>query len=146
MSLTAPTSRSPQGRIVRVAPAASILRAESGASMACATSRPAACSPDERSDIRGCDPAFRSPHAGCAREATARHSEVKFIDIMISIREICIMRRLSLAHLPPFADVVELGSFSAAARRLTLTQPAVSLHIKQLEARLGVRLIERIGR
>jgi DNA-binding transcriptional LysR family regulator len=56
------------------------------------------------------------------------------------------MRRLSLDHLHTFADVVRLGSFSAAARRLNLTQPAVSLHIKQLETRLGVRLIERIGR
>jgi DNA-binding transcriptional LysR family regulator len=65
---------------------------------------------------------------------------------MISIRKNWIMRRLSLDHLHTFADVVELGSFSAAARRLNLTQPAVSLHIKQLEARLGVRLIERIGR
>src|SRR5205807_3345447 len=56
------------------------------------------------------------------------------------------MRRLSLDHLQTLSDVVELGSFSAAARRLNLTQPAVSLQIKQLEGRLGVRLIERIGR
>jgi DNA-binding transcriptional LysR family regulator len=56
------------------------------------------------------------------------------------------MRRLSLDHLRTFADVVELGSFSAAARRLNLTQPAVSLQVKQLEGRLGVRLIERVGR
>jgi DNA-binding transcriptional LysR family regulator len=56
------------------------------------------------------------------------------------------MRRLNLDHLQTFADVVELGSFSAAARRLNLTQPAVSLQIKQLESRLAVRLIERIGR
>jgi DNA-binding transcriptional LysR family regulator len=56
------------------------------------------------------------------------------------------MRRLSLDHLQTFSDVARLGSFSAAARRLNLTQPAVSLHIKQLEARLGVRLFERIGR
>jgi DNA-binding transcriptional LysR family regulator len=42
------------------------------------------------------------------------------------------MRRLSLDHLQTFADVVELGSFSAAARRLNLTQPAVSLQIKHL--------------
>jgi DNA-binding transcriptional LysR family regulator len=56
------------------------------------------------------------------------------------------MRGLSLDQLQTFADVVELGSFSAAARRLNLTQPAVSLQIKQLESRLGVRLIERVGR
>jgi DNA-binding transcriptional LysR family regulator len=56
------------------------------------------------------------------------------------------MRALSLDHLQTFADVVELGSFSAAAQRLNLTQPAISLQIKQLETRLGVRLIDRVGR
>jgi DNA-binding transcriptional LysR family regulator len=43
-------------------------------------------------------------------------------------------------------SIVELGSFSAAAERLNLTQPAVSLQIKQLEERLGVPLIERMDR
>jgi DNA-binding transcriptional LysR family regulator len=56
------------------------------------------------------------------------------------------MRELNLDHLETFADVVELGSFSAAAQRLNLTQPAISMQVKQLESRLGVRLIERIGR
>lgn len=40
----------------------------------------------------------------------------------------------------------ELGSFSAAAQRLDLTQPAVSLQVRQLEKRLGTLLIERVGR
>ena len=56
------------------------------------------------------------------------------------------MRDLNLGQLRTFADVVGLGSFSAAAARLGLTQPAVSLQVRQLERRLGVRLIERIGR
>lgn len=56
------------------------------------------------------------------------------------------MRSLNLDHLRAFADVAELGSFSAAAARLNLTQPAVSLQIRQLEQRLGVRLLERIGK
>ncbi len=56
------------------------------------------------------------------------------------------MRGLNLDHLHAFADVAELGSFSAAAERLGLTQPAVSLRIRQLERRLGVRLLERTGR
>jgi DNA-binding transcriptional LysR family regulator len=56
------------------------------------------------------------------------------------------MRGVSLDQLRSFAQVVELGSFSAAAERLKLTQPAVSLQVKQLERRLGVRLIERVGR
>jgi DNA-binding transcriptional LysR family regulator len=56
------------------------------------------------------------------------------------------MRRLSLDQLETFAAVVESGSFSAAATRLNLTQPAVSFQIRQLEQRFGLRLVERIGR
>jgi len=41
---------------------------------------------------------------------------------------------------------VELGSFSAAAERAGISQPAVSLQIRQLERQLGVRLVERVGR
>ncbi len=53
---------------------------------------------------------------------------------------------LSLDQLATFVEVIELGSFSAAADRLNISQPAVSLQVRQLEKRLGVRLIERIGR
>ncbi len=56
------------------------------------------------------------------------------------------MSRLSLDHLQTFAHVIALGSFSAAAQRLKLSQPAISLQMKQLEGRLGVRLIDRVGR
>ncbi len=56
------------------------------------------------------------------------------------------MRQLNLDRLRAFAYVVELGSFSAAAERLEVTQPAVSLQVRELEKHVGVRLIERIGR
>lgn len=56
------------------------------------------------------------------------------------------MRGLNLDQLATFVEVIERGSFSAAADRLDLTQPAVSLQVRQLEKRLGVRLIERVGR
>jgi DNA-binding transcriptional LysR family regulator len=56
------------------------------------------------------------------------------------------MRNLNLDQLHALAEVVALGSFSAAARRLNLSQPAVSLQIRELETRLGVRLIDRIGK
>lgn len=56
------------------------------------------------------------------------------------------MRGLNLDHLRTFALVVELGSFSAAAERGGVTQPAVSLQIRQLERRFGLKLVERIGR
>jgi DNA-binding transcriptional LysR family regulator len=56
------------------------------------------------------------------------------------------MRQLNLDYLRAFTTVIEHGGFSAAARRLDLSQPAVSLQVRQLEARLNVRLIERVGR
>ncbi|MCZ0735767.1 LysR family transcriptional regulator [Phreatobacter sp. AB_2022a] len=56
------------------------------------------------------------------------------------------MSGLSLDQLRRFADVVELGSFSAAAERAGISQPAVSLAVRQLEKRLGSRLVERVGR
>ncbi|MBI1775904.1 MAG: LysR family transcriptional regulator [Proteobacteria bacterium] len=56
------------------------------------------------------------------------------------------MRRLNLDQLQALNDVVQLGSFSAAAERRGLTQPAVSLQVRQLEERLGIRLVERGGK
>jgi DNA-binding transcriptional LysR family regulator len=56
------------------------------------------------------------------------------------------MRGLNLDHLQAFAEVVRLGSFSAAAARLNLTQPAISQQVGQLEKKLGVKLVERMGR
>src|SRR5690606_12777855 len=53
------------------------------------------------------------------------------------------MRGLNLDHLRIFLDVIELGSFSAAADKHGLTQPAVSLQVRQLERRYGLRLAER---
>jgi DNA-binding transcriptional LysR family regulator len=51
-----------------------------------------------------------------------------------------------LAAMETFVYVVETGSFSAAARRLNIGQPAVSKAIAQLEARLAVRLLLRSTR
>jgi len=56
------------------------------------------------------------------------------------------MRRLSLDQLHAVVEVVQFGSFSAAARNLNLTQPAVSLQVRELEQRLGVQLVERLGK
>lgn len=56
------------------------------------------------------------------------------------------MRSLNLDQLRTFVEVVALGNFSAAARQLNLTQPAVSLHVRGLEQRFGIRLVERVGR
>jgi LysR family transcriptional regulator, transcriptional activator of the cysJI operon len=42
-----------------------------------------------------------------------------------------------------FRTVAETRNFTRAGERLHMTQPAVSQHIRTLEARLGVRLLER---
>ena len=49
-------------------------------------------------------------------------------------------------ELEVFVRVVELGGFSAAARALLLTPSAVSKLVARLEARLGVRLLNRSTR
>ncbi|PKR55023.1 LysR family transcriptional regulator [Thalassospira marina] len=51
-----------------------------------------------------------------------------------------------LAAMETFVLVVDTGSFSAAARRLNVGQPAVSKTIAQLESRLGVKLLARSTR
>ncbi|WP_313112537.1 LysR family transcriptional regulator [Pseudescherichia sp.] len=56
------------------------------------------------------------------------------------------MTTLNLGNLATFRLVVQRGSFSAAANALGLSQPAVSLQIRQLEHFLQARLIERTGR
>ena len=56
------------------------------------------------------------------------------------------MRHLNLDQLDTLLTVIDLGSFSAAARKLNLSQPAVSQQVKELESRLGVPLIERLGK
>lgn len=50
---------------------------------------------------------------------------------------------MNLRQLETFCLVVELGSFTRAARVLHMTQPAVSLQIKNLEEELGLPLLER---
>ena len=56
------------------------------------------------------------------------------------------MRGLNLDQLRTLLAVVESGSFSAAARKLHLSQPAVSVQIRELERRFAVKLIERLGK
>jgi LysR family nitrogen assimilation transcriptional regulator len=45
-----------------------------------------------------------------------------------------------------FATVAELGSFTKAAERLHVAQPALSRQVRQLEEELGLELFSRIGR
>jgi DNA-binding transcriptional LysR family regulator len=50
---------------------------------------------------------------------------------------------LSIQGLRIFLAVVETGSFSAAARRLYMSQPSVSAHVRSLETSLSAHLLDR---
>lgn len=56
------------------------------------------------------------------------------------------MRELNLDQLRTLVTIADLGTFSAAAQALHLAQPTVSLHISELESRMGARLVLRGGR
>jgi DNA-binding transcriptional LysR family regulator len=59
--------------------------------------------------------------------------------------KILIMSRLNLTQLETFFWIARLGSFRQAAGRLNISQPTVSLRIRQLEGAIGVPLFERAG-
>jgi DNA-binding transcriptional LysR family regulator len=54
--------------------------------------------------------------------------------------------RFDLVELETFLAVVELGSFSAAARRLHISQPSVTARVQRLESTLKTRLLVRTTR
>jgi DNA-binding transcriptional LysR family regulator len=56
------------------------------------------------------------------------------------------MRNVTLRQLRTFAEVARRQSFTAAAKALHLTQPAVSMQMRQLEDAAGLPLVEQLGR
>ena len=56
------------------------------------------------------------------------------------------MRNVTLRQLRTFAELARRLSFTAAAKALHLTQPAVSMQIRQLEEAAGLPLVEQLGR
>ena len=53
---------------------------------------------------------------------------------------------LTLRQMKVFEAVARLGSYTRAAEELHLTQPAVSMQIKQLEENAGLPLFEQLGK
>jgi DNA-binding transcriptional LysR family regulator len=56
------------------------------------------------------------------------------------------LQHVSLRQLRVFEAAATSGSFSKAAELLHLTQPGVSMHIKELETHAGLPLFERLGK
>jgi DNA-binding transcriptional LysR family regulator len=53
---------------------------------------------------------------------------------------------MDIRKLEAFCHVYELQSFSKAGEVMYLSQPTISSHVSNLEAELGVRLFDRLGR
>lgn len=56
------------------------------------------------------------------------------------------MRRYTLRQLDTFLEVARTGSVSKTAEKLHVTQPAISMQLRQLEDALGIPLLESFGR
>jgi DNA-binding transcriptional LysR family regulator len=53
---------------------------------------------------------------------------------------------MNIEHLKTFREIDRLNSFSEVARKLRISQPAVSFQVQKLEQELGVQLIDRSQR
>src|SRR3972149_5751067 len=53
---------------------------------------------------------------------------------------------MELRSLSYFVGIADEGSITRAAEKLGVAQPALTRHVKQLEAELGVRLFTRLPR
>jgi DNA-binding transcriptional LysR family regulator len=65
---------------------------------------------------------------------------------MNSLNDLHSFMEFNLDHLVALKEIAKDGSFSRAATRLHLSQPAVSHQIRELEERVGVQLLERVGK
>jgi DNA-binding transcriptional LysR family regulator len=53
---------------------------------------------------------------------------------------------MNIEHLKTFQEIIKLGSFSEVAKKLGISQPAVSFQVQKLEQELGIKLIDRSQR
>jgi DNA-binding transcriptional LysR family regulator len=68
------------------------------------------------------------------------------VDCPVAERTVNLIRSLTLRQLQIFVIASRLPSFARAAEELHLSQPAVSMQIRQLEEAVGLPLFERIAR
>jgi DNA-binding transcriptional LysR family regulator len=75
-----------------------------------------------------------------------RPTEIDDGKVIESILETATMQDLDLNGLRVFREIVESGSFTAAADRLGIAASMVSKHLARLERQLGARLLHRTSR
>src|SRR6185503_3201883 len=74
------------------------------------------------------------------------YDNILLIGNSYSTGSISAMLHVTLRQLKVFESVARNLSFSRAAQELYLTQPAVSMQIKQLEDSIGLPLFEQLGK
>ena len=62
------------------------------------------------------------------------------------MKNLKLLKNLTMRQLRIFQAAAKHGSFSKAATELSLTAPAISMQIKELESDIGVELFARVGR
>ncbi len=62
------------------------------------------------------------------------------------MKSLKLLKNLTMRQLRVFQSAARHGSFSKAAMELSLTAPAVSMQIKEMESDMGVELFARVGR
>jgi len=63
--------------------------------------------------------------------------------VNINYSNVILELAVNLDYLRTYLEIIRLGSFSEVAKKLAISQPAVSFQIQKLEQELGVRLIDR---
>jgi DNA-binding transcriptional LysR family regulator len=79
------------------------------------------------------------------RRPLAYAQKFEIADRCTSDIQIC-MKSIGWNRARAFLATAEVGSLSAAAREVGLTQPTLSRQVAALEAELGVTLFERVGK
>jgi len=95
-----------------------------------------------REHFEGVTVRVHAPHHAATRPISEINCLDRYDQVFFDLSDV----NIQLAHLQTLATVARHGSFSRAARELRLTQPAVSMQVRQLEQELGLALLERVGK
>lgn len=80
------------------------------------------------------------------RENLTTNSTIQNYNVAIIIIAIHDSTMIENKHIRSFLRVMDLGSFSKAAKSLNIAQPALSQHVQKLETALGSKLLDRTAR